>query len=374
MKNNKVLVLGNPLNHEGGMVVFNKGLINTLNTSQIKFKLIPVTVGSRMSLFYYKRLKSLIYPFVLIFDLFLLAFKMSDENVKIIQSNPSLIPVPLIRDGIIQILNVFFFKKKSIIVLHGWKEHIYKSITKSKLLKYLIKSFFNSADTVFVLSSDFRNKLIKLGINESKIEITRTFFYDKDISLTQNLNSNDIIKFIFLGRVSKLKGIDELIDAFEIVIKSRNDFECQIIGHGDKHNVEEYFTKKVNDKKLSEKIKFLGRKEGSEKFSLLKNADIYVFPSYMEGCPTSVIEALASGLFIISTDVGALDDIIHDRNGIKIKPKNVNELSKAIIKSMDNIKKIRSIKNQISIEAGSKYEIKKIANQFNKVYLKLSDE
>ena len=192
--------------------------------------------------------------------------------------------------------------------------------------------------------------------------------------MTQNLNSNDIIKFIFLGRVSKLKGIDELIDAFEIVIKSRNDFECQIIGHGDKHNVEEYFTKKVNDKKLSEKIKFLGRKEGSEKFSLLKNADIYVFPSYMEGCPTSVIEALASGLFIISTDVGALDDIIHDRNGIKIKPKNVNELSKAIIKSMDNIKKIRSIKNQISIEAGSKYEIKKIANQFNKVYLKLSDE
>ena len=65
MKINKVLVLGNPLNHEGGMVAFNKGLIKTLNSRNNSYKLESFSIGSRMALFYYPIFKRLVYPFLL---------------------------------------------------------------------------------------------------------------------------------------------------------------------------------------------------------------------------------------------------------------------------------------------------------------------
>jgi len=364
-----VLITGNPLNHEGGMVAFNKGLISTLNATKKKYKLLHFSIGSRMFFFYSPILKRIVYPFILGFDLIRLFFILFKKNIKIIQHNPSLIPVPLIRDGLAQLINTIIFKKKSVIVLHGWKEHIYKKIVENKFYRYLIVKFFNSADVVYVLSEEFKSKLYELGVSKFKISVTTTFFYKRDIKTTfRQKPKPDKIKFIYLGRVSKIKGIGELIEAFSKVKKKRKDFICEIIGHGDKPKTLQYFEKKVIEKKLEDNIKFLGQITGEEKFDLLSQSDIYIFPSYMEGCPTSVIEALATGLFVISTDVGALNDIINKDNGIKVKPKEIDSLARAIIFSMKNIMILRSKQRGIYENSNHKFEVKKIAKQFHISY------
>ncbi|MEL4457176.1 glycosyltransferase family 4 protein [Lutimonas vermicola] len=365
----KVLITTNPLDHEGGMVEFNKGLINAINKKENNINLEPFSIGSRMYLFYYPTLKKLLYIFFYLFDLFRLITKLSNYKVKVIQVNPSLIPVPLFRDGIVLIINRFFFKKKSIIVLHGWKEHVYKSIINNKLLKYSIKKYFNSVDIIYVLSGEFKNKLINIGILESKIKTTTTFFYKENISKESNPGSNvKLVKLLFLGRVSKLKGIEELIEALKIIAENHNDFLCNIIGHGDKPNTIENYKNVVDSYNLSDKIKFLGRITGKEKFEAFSNSDIYIFPSYMEGCPTSVIEALATGLFVISSDVGALNDIIDSSNGIKTKPKNIKELVFALEKGLKNINQIRIQRKDISKDAFQKYEVSFIADDFLQSY------
>jgi glycosyltransferase involved in cell wall biosynthesis len=369
-----VLITGNPLNHEGGMVAFNKGLITTLNSFKKDYKLKHFSIGSRMSLFYFPILKRLIYPFLLFFDLTRLFFTLFNKNIKIIQHNPSLIPVPLVRDGLAQLINNIVFKKKSVIVLHGWKEHIFKKIIDNKLYRFLIIKFFNSADVVFVLSEEFKSKLIELGVNKLKINVTTTFFYKHDIKTLPNQTAKtDVVKFVYLGRVSKIKGMDELISAFNIVKNRTYNFTCNIIGHGDKPKTLEYYKDLVIENNLDDKIIFLGRKTGEEKFKLLSNADIYVFPSYMEGCPTSVIEALASGLFVISTDVGALNDIINEDNGVTVKPKQIDTLANAILLSMENIEIIRSKQREIADNAILKFEVNQIAKQFHISYQNLID-
>ena len=369
IKKNIVLITGNPLNHEGGMVAFNKGLLSTLNATKKSYKLLHFSIGSRMFFFYSPILKRIVYPIILVYDLIRLFFILFKKNIKIIQHNPSLIPVPLIRDGLVQLINTIIFKKKSVIVLHGWKEHIYKKIVENKFYRYLIVKFFNSADVLYVLSEEFKFKLCELGVSKFKINVTTTFFYERDIkTVLRQKPITDKIKFIYLGRVSKIKGIGELIEAFSKVKKKRKDFICEIIGHGDKPKTLQYFEKKVIEKKLEDNIKFLGRITGEEKFDLLSQSDIYIFPSYMEGCPTSVIEALASGLFVISSDVGALNDIINEDNGIKVKPKQIDALANAILYSMGNIEIIRSKQREIANNSILKFEVNQIAKQFHKSY------
>lgn len=368
----KILVLGNPLNHEGGMVAFNKGLISNLNAAKKSYQLQHFSIGSRMSLFYYPILRKLIYPFLLVFDLIRLFFILINKNIKIIQYNPSLIPVPLVRDGLAQLINIIIFKKKSVIVLHGWKELIFKKIIDNKLYSYLIIKFFNSADVVFVLSEKFKSKLIDLGISKSKIKVTTTFFYNKDIIISSKQKPiSHEVKFVYLGRVSKIKGMGELIEAIKIVKNVRQDFICEVIGHGDKPKTLNYYKGLVIENNLDDKIMFLGRKTGEEKFKILLSSDIYLLPSYMEGCPTTAIEALASGLFVISTDVGALDDIISGDNGIKVKPKQINELADAILNSIREIDKIRLKRKKITKDAFLNFEVNQIAEQFHKSYCSL---
>ncbi len=369
---NKVLVLGNELNHEGGMVAFNKGLIKTLNSSNNSYKLESFSIGSRMALFYYPILKRLVYPFLLLFDLFLLCLKLLNKEVKIIQLNPSLIPVPMVRDGLVLLINKVFFKKKSVIVLHGWKEHTYKTIVRNKFGIFLTKSFFNSSDEIFVLSKEFKHKLVAVGVLKTKIKLTTTFFYRDEIkSFSQKKNKGKAVKFVFLGRVSKIKGVEDLIDALDLVKNEMNNFVCEIIGHGDRPGILETFEKYVNKKGLSNHVKFLGRKTNNDKFKELNKADVFVFPSHMEGCPTSVIEALALGLFIVSSNVGALIDIINPNNGITIKPKDTKGLAKAILYTMKEIELIRNHRKSIADEAMKNFEVNQVAQKFNKSYLNL---
>ncbi|WP_225035059.1 glycosyltransferase [Winogradskyella sp. SM1960] len=367
-----ILLLGNPLNHEGGMVEFNKGLISTLNSKAKNYKLQHFSIGSRMSLFYYPILKRIVYPLLLFIDLFRLSFKLFNRDIKVLQLNPSLIPVPLIRDGVVQILNRCLFKKKTIVVLHGWKQHVFEKIMNNKLYYVLTKQFFKSADIIFVLSEEFKTKLISVGVEGSRIKVTTTFFYKDAIhELSLNKSNDSKVNFIYLGRVSKLKGVYELIKAFEIVACKYNNFVCQIVGHGDKPNTLVHYRSLIEDLQLQGKILILGRKTGIEKYKLLSLSDVYILPSYMEGCPTTAIEAMASGLFTISTDVGALDDIINDFNGIKVKPKQIIELAEGIMKSIDEIETLRARKKQIAQNALNNYEVNQIASQFHEVYSSL---
>ena len=80
----------------------------------------------------------------------------------------------------------------------------------------------------------------------------------------------------------------------------------------------------------SEFIEFLGEKSHKDTLEELKKSSIFILPSYTEGCPNVILEAMSLGKPIISTDVGAIREMLEEESGIIVSPKNIEELREAI--------------------------------------------
>ena len=243
---------------------------------------------------------------------------------------------------------------------------------KKRIWRAVAAYVFNSAGFVFVLSEDFKEKLIKIGVSENKILVTTTFFHKNNIfKKVDNENKAAIPGLVFLGRLSEIKGIDDMLHALSEVKLEGYDFQCKVIGHGDAPGVVEKYEELSKELNIDDCVHFLGRKTGEEKFLLLTQSDVFVFPSHMEGCPTSVIEALATGLFVVSSDVGALKDLINKDNGLTVRAKDRQALASAIRVSLCNIDNIRCSHENISKFAHEKYEVGTVSENFICAYRKL---
>jgi glycosyltransferase involved in cell wall biosynthesis len=375
MKNKtEVIIFSNPFNHEGGIINYYKLYFNNFQSRHVK--IVHMKIGSRMKFFYFKYLKVFLFGFYYLKDVFhYLIVLVSRKEIKIVQLSPSLIVVPIIRDSLPLII-AKIFNKKVIVFFRGWKLPFLNSIKNSKVKYYLFNLIFGSADRTFVLAKSFKKDLVDLGWNPERIFVTTTAIDKKFILKSENRIDNKKIKFIFLGRVSRLKGIHELVEAFSLVRSEFYDLELSIAGHPDSEmDIEKLKMDCKNIKSIENKIKFVGYLDGKKKYELLSGNDIYIFPSYSEGCPNSVLEALGSGLFIIGTKVGALADIIINKeNGVFVAKKSVSDLIEKINWSIDHIKLIRERKKDISTDAIKKFDIRPITKQFENTYLSILDK
>jgi len=135
---------------------------------------------------------------------------------------------------------------------------------------------------------------------------------------------SDKLKFVFVGRYERLKGIEEIFKVINKLINEYN-FEFHFLGGIPK------------DKRIyNDSFFFHGIIENPEIIkNILIDSDILVCPSYSEGMPTVILEAMACGCAIIATDVGAVKTMVNDENGWLINNINIEaELEKAIISSI----------------------------------------
>ncbi len=376
MKQKKVLILTNPLNHEGGIVNYYNLFFKHFKSDKVSIS--HGTIGSRAYLFYYPVLKRLLYPFYYLFDVFVYVVKLIvDKRIKIIQVSPSLIPVPLIRDGVL-ILLAKLFGKKVVIFYRGWKLPTYKIIQRKFYIKSLFNLIFQKDTLQIVLASSFKNDLLELNCGKPiNVLVTTTAIDKTKIFKSFNNTNSKIIKVLFLGRIQNLKGIEELIDAIILLKKYRqlNKFNFSIVGHENKTGYIKRLKEKLKKCNVPlDNISFLGRVTGKDKFELYANHDVYTLPSYTEGCPNSLLEALASGLFCITTRVGALSDLIIPKvNGLFVNVKDSNELHKALQYCLNN--KSYNKNREANIKRYSdEFDIINIINLFENKYIDLIEK
>ena len=143
---------------------------------------------------------------------------------------------------------------------------------------------------------------------------------------------------IYLGWVIKQKGIEELIASWESVQGGKGDWKLQVVGPYKKEYIDE-----LKIKYNFEGVELLGEKPHEEAMKLLNKASIFVLPSYSEGCPYVVIEAMALKKIIIGTAVGNIPDMLSDNSGILIKPKDVNELKEKLQEAIINRDELKTM-------------------------------
>ena len=143
-------------------------------------------------------------------------------------------------------------------------------------------------------------------------------------------DSNAPLRLLFLGAISEGKGIFDLIDA----IADRADYmrgriELHIGGNGKEF---ERMTALIRDRGVADIITSHGWVAGAAKNKLLAQADVLVLPSYSEGMPISILEAMAAGLALVTTPVGGIPEIVENGvSGIFVSPGDKNAIAEAIM-------------------------------------------
>lgn len=178
-----------------------------------------------------------------------------------------------------------------------------------------------------------------------------------------NISENDIV-IISTSRLCKEKCIDRLIIAFDVLYKRYENIFLFLLGKGP---LEKELKELSVTKQSSNKIKFLGYQEDVSNF--LKMSDIFVLPSEIEGLSISMLEAMATGLITVATEVPGPKEIIKDRvNGFLVERSDEGIL-RGLIKALDLNKKQRK---EISFDARryvkENFEIEKRVKQTLEIF------
>jgi len=328
-KSNLLLIVGN-LSTAGGVSVFWNSLLSAFDkTNYFNFNILQIGGHG----------KNIFGP---ILDQLRLNKKIkSNKNLKLGIVNPSLLNRSFFRDGL-------FAKQMAknnlpfVVFFHGWDLEFEAVVTK-KYINFFLNSF-GKAEKIFVLSSDFKEKIIEWGyigeiiVQTTTVDATLTNNFSLKEKIEKRKKDNSTTKILFLSRVIKEKGIFELVDAFENINKRIDNLELTIAGDGEEFN---QLKDVVKNKK---NIKLTGFVEGEDKIALLKESDIYILPSYTEGLPIAVLEAMLFGLPVITTRVGGLKKFFkNEKMGYFIEPKNIIDIENKIELLLSNQDKLKEI-------------------------------
>lgn len=370
-RKSKVLITSNPMNHEGGVVAFYDLLFARFDSA--RYELTHQPLGSRMKHYHSPRKKRVLYPLYCAFDLSRLLWRLCrSRDIRIVQVNPSLIPVPLVRDGCV-ILLAKLLRRKVVVLFHGWKQPVVEYLRQHRGIRWLFRQVYGRCDIAVVLADRFRRELMEFATPRNGVHVTTTM-YDGRAILPATDRRNRQPGFLFLGRVSRLKGMGELVEAARILRQQGGEFELTIVGNGDAHGSLEQYEALVRARGLCDCVRFLGRLTGKDKFQAYADADVFVLPSWTEGCPTSALEALGSGLFVLSTDVGALAEVIEDRkNGRFVRCRDAEDLAEKMAWTCEHIDELREGRQRIRDDASRRFEVNVVMKQLERIYDQLLD-
>ncbi len=199
---------------------------------------------------------------------------------------------------------------------------------KAKLQQQLLKRAMwwnlKNADCIYSLGGNLTDILRKRRILSGKI-IQIPIGLEEDWINPRIKRREAVLKFVFVGRYERRKGIEELNKAI-VQLKQKEKFEFHFIGP-------------IPDaKKLKAKhCIYHGGQSDQEKIkALLRSCDVLVCPSYAEGMPTVILEAFASGLTAIATNVGAVNELVRPDTGWLIGSSSIKEIAHAMQNALDS--------------------------------------
>lgn len=227
---------------------------------------------------------------------------------------------------------------KVVASIHGWVMNTVPFLW--KLYQHFDRRVIRRCDHIIVGSNFLRDEIIKMGLSSQKVTTIHNAIDTANLDLSAsslnfrkkyNLNSTDTL-IGTVGRISKEKGHKYLLEAAKIVIQEHPDVKFLIVGEGKIRAELEIYAKSLG---IFDNVIFTGYyKNLSEVLAVI---DLFVIPSLTESLPLAVLEAMAAGKPVISTNVGGIPEIIiHGETGLLVRPQNGMELANSIITMLNN--------------------------------------
>lgn len=235
----------------------------------------------------------------------------------------------------------------------------------SNPVKNVIRRVCRRADCFVVLSNQWRDFYTR----HFELQPSRVVVLHNPIAIPPKVpvrTGRPEVTFVFLGRMGPRKGCRDLLKAYAALSPElRQRARVVFAGDGDVEDM------RAEARQFGDRVEVHGWLDEAARNALLEAGDVFVLPSYGEGVPMAMLEAMACGLPVITTSVGGIPDIVADRcEGLMIKPGDIDALSAALARMIED-EKYRILLGRCARSRAQSFDVDKFSADLVRVYQRL---
>ncbi|MBY6037099.1 glycosyltransferase family 4 protein [Fictibacillus nanhaiensis] len=349
----KVMVIGSSLEDKGGIVTVMKNINHSFIADKYEMRHVEtyITGSTLKRLFYF--LKGFIH-----FLFGLITFQPDIIHIHMSYKGS------FYRKSLFVLLGKVVFGIPTVVHVHGSSfKDFYSSLSTGR--KKYCHFILNKIDRLIVLSEEWKKYFANI------VDSERILVLYNGVHTVQHLTddrNNDPFIVLFLGRLGKRKGTYDLLDAIKILKEKEVPFKFWLAGDGEIDEIKDI----VKKEKLEGYVEILGWINGSQKTDLLQKSDVLVLPSYNEGLPMAILEAMDYGMAVISTPVGGIPEVIKEGvNGYLVDPGDVKGLAEKFVTLANNPSLLRSMGEINQLKVKEEFDLTIILKDLDLLYEEL---
>lgn len=248
-----------------------------------------------------------------------------------------------------------FFHKKVV-----WHMHAGRFAVFYQQHRYAVRKVVDKSDVIIALS-EYWKEYFKNEFPTKRVEIIKNVISAPVVHKQQT----GYFTLLFLGLLGKNKGIYDLLECIrDHKVEFQGKLKLYIGGNGEIEHAKQL----IKEYGIADIVIFEGWVSGDKKIELLNKSDAYILPSYKEGLPISILEAMSYGMPIISTPVGGIPEIVSNgENGYLVEPGNKEDIYKAIM-SLLNDADLRNRMGRISLSRVGEHLPEYVEKQLETLY------
>jgi len=236
----------------------------------------------------------------------------------------------------------------------------------NELLTELLRRFLVDSEVVTVLS---RAELAAYRAFDARINVHLVPNAVEAAGLAdcpREYNRHRPLRLVYVGRLVRAKGLFETVDALAALQRAGRTFRFYLAGSGPDRAALEAAVREAN---LAHSVRFLGGVFGAAKQRLWLHADVFLLPSYMEGLPYSLLEAMAAGCVPIATRVAAIPDVMQEaEHGLFVPARDAVSIAEALMRLDDDRAALERMGRAARRRVVDHYTVERLARDFRRLY------
>lgn len=218
----------------------------------------------------------------------------------------------------------------------------------NRLGRIIIARALRQADVVVALSASWRAAIGVMSPTARVVVIENAVAIPESTPRECAARRDDRCHFIMLGPMDRSKGVADALTAATTLAARQTPFRLTLAGPPGDVGDERSIPRKLESQGLHECVRYVGPVTGADKTALLNSGDVFLQPSHVEGMPMSILEAIAHGIPVVGSMVGAIPEVIeHGLHGLLVPPRE----PAALVNAMTRMVRWPSARDEMGINA-----------------------